>query len=575
MPTSKISALFVLILLSCPALALKETTIFLPAVVESDYGEEGVMATLTVNVRDGSGHVYVDTWPLAKIDTQASARISKEVACETLFIDCSKYDFFYTIRSDAEIVGGPSGGAATTVATLASLLDLEINNHVLITGTINPDGSIGPVSGILEKAQASSEKGYLFLVPEGQSIITTAKEDPLDLGLYAKENLNLSVKEVGNINQAFSYFTNYKIKDVNIKFRKTEGYQKVMDGFGVELINHSKELREECLTKAKKSKIDYNLREELLELCSKSPEEAEDEFKKKNYYSAASIAFSNSISYRHGIRMAEFLSSPDKKEYARDYLSSLKPADFTIDTNNIELFAIIEERYSEAEENLDSGWKEYYSGEYSQSIYYGAYAEERLYTAELWNQHSEEFPVYVATSSENLSSIATETISDAYALLTYSSLLTVNSFSTEADMLIERARESQKKGNYTTAIVLALKARANAELASELAGKTDYTSLIELHRKRALISINQTSSILGQSYFEYAETLKGSNEVAAVTYYTYAEKLSKLNNLVNKSPATAKIVPLEYIEPVKCPMQRFLPGGLSISTLILFLIFMV
>jgi uncharacterized protein len=41
---------------------------------------------------------------------------------------------------------------------------------VAITGTINPDGTIGQVAGILEKAKAAADAGYtLLLVPKGQS----------------------------------------------------------------------------------------------------------------------------------------------------------------------------------------------------------------------------------------------------------------------------------------------------------------------------------------------------------------------------------------------------------------------
>jgi len=538
------------LLIVCPAYALKETTIYMPAVEETDYGQSGVMATLTINVREGSGHVYVDTWPLAKIDTQASARIARDVSCDTLGIDCSNYDFFYTIRSNSEIVGGPSGGAAMAVATLASLLDLQINNHILITGTINPDGSIGPIGGIVEKAQISSEKGGLFLIPEGQSLVEI-DNGSIDAKKYAKENFNLSIVEVRDIKEAFGYFTNYQLKERHLEFTRTESYQNVMEAFGKELISHSKKLQEECIAKAKASKIDYKNREEILALCSQSLDEANDAFSNKAYYSSASLAFSNSISYKYGLKLVGLLESADKKEFTNEYLTFLEKENFEINTSNIELYAIIEERYSEVQDNRELAWKEYYSTNYTHSIYYGSYAEERLYTAVLWNEHSDEFPSYIKTSSEELTAISNEAISDAYSASTYATVIAPNTLSFEAESMIEKAREKQKKGNYYTAIILALKAKANAEVACEISGKEDYAYLVELHRQRALVAINQTNSVIGQSYFEYANTLESTNKVTAIIYYTYAEKLSKISDLINKKPRISKIEPTEFIEPLK------------------------
>ncbi|RLI99312.1 MAG: ATP-dependent protease, partial [Candidatus Aenigmatarchaeota archaeon] len=193
----KLIFLLTLFLLITPCLALKETTIYLPAVEDTGYGHKGALASVTVDIKEeGNGHVYVDTWPLTKVDTQASAIIAKKVACDTLFLDCSTYDFYYTIRSEAQIVGGPSGGAAMTVATLASLLDTKINNNIMITGTINLDGSIGAVAGIIEKAEAVSEMGNTFLIPKRHFIFEENTSGQVDVTKYASEHWNLTVKKV-------------------------------------------------------------------------------------------------------------------------------------------------------------------------------------------------------------------------------------------------------------------------------------------------------------------------------------------------------------------------------------------
>ena len=555
-----------------PVLALKETTIYLPAVQETEYGYEGALATLTVNIKEGEGHVYVDTWPLTKIDTQASARMAKQVACDILNLDCSNYDFFYIIRSEAQIVGGPSGGAAMTIATLSSLLNTTINNNVLITGTINLDGSIGPVSGIMEKAEAVSKKGNTFLIPYGQSVISVEETmnekigplviqqsapKKLDIIKYAKENLNLTVKEVKTVQEAFKYFTNYELKVKEVEFKRTEEYQKVMKKLADDLLNQSNKLKKECEEKLSNSKISYDYEKQVSKLCSLSLNKAKENYNKENYYSAASLAFSNLISYRYGLNLIDLLESENKKYFLKNYLKNIESRIFDVNTSNIELYAIIEERISEVRENLELGWKNYYNENYIQGIYYGSFADSRLYTANLWKEYAEEFPVYIETKAD-LKEISNDVISKVSSILTYISFTTSNKFLDKANDLLNKAKDNYNSKNYYSAIILGLKSEANAELSAEVLQK-DKDYLIELHRKRALISLNKTKSVIGQSYFEYAETLKKDNKDASLTYYTYAEKLSRLNKLLNKEITSEKIEPKEYLSPVSCNYEKAIP----------------
>src|SRR5262249_43492100 len=48
-------------------------------------------------------------------------------------------------------IQGPSASAALTVALLAALRREPLRPEVVMTGTINPDGTIGPVSGVPAK----------------------------------------------------------------------------------------------------------------------------------------------------------------------------------------------------------------------------------------------------------------------------------------------------------------------------------------------------------------------------------------------------------------------------------------
>lgn len=68
-------------------------------------------------------------------------------------------------------VDGPSAGAAMAIAIFARLHDKQIDNGVLITGTIRPNATIGWVGSVEEKAIAARDWGArLLLVPRGQRV---------------------------------------------------------------------------------------------------------------------------------------------------------------------------------------------------------------------------------------------------------------------------------------------------------------------------------------------------------------------------------------------------------------------
>ena len=101
--------------------------ISLLAVTEKDGILEGYVADLSLELsKGGNGRVFMDTIPLTKLDTQISTRFAKEIACDLLDIDCSNYDFIYTIHAESNIIGGPSAGAAITVLTLSSLKGMTL-----------------------------------------------------------------------------------------------------------------------------------------------------------------------------------------------------------------------------------------------------------------------------------------------------------------------------------------------------------------------------------------------------------------------------------------------------------------
>ena len=83
-------------------------------------------------------------------------------------VDRATYKFPIDIQIDTGKVGGPSAGLAFTLAILDRLTPGSItgDDRVAITGTIELDGSVGPVGGVRHKTEAAVREGAkLFLVP--------------------------------------------------------------------------------------------------------------------------------------------------------------------------------------------------------------------------------------------------------------------------------------------------------------------------------------------------------------------------------------------------------------------------
>ena len=187
---------------------------------------EGITMTAEIEAEIGDGRILVNTEPRIGIDLQTSVRTAIEVAEKVTGINLGKTDIVLTILAEEEneIVDGPSAGGCITVALIAAIQGDVLNDTVYMTGTIESDGSIGPIGGVYEKGVAAAEKGAkLFLVPEGQGtiIIREKKEShpfpgmtiityepkQVELQDYLVENgYEISVVEVTNVVDAYPYY---------------------------------------------------------------------------------------------------------------------------------------------------------------------------------------------------------------------------------------------------------------------------------------------------------------------------------------------------------------------------------
>jgi uncharacterized protein len=140
---------------------------------------EGVVLSADIELRPGQGRILIDTKPRIGIDLQSSLRTAVTVAENITGVSFNSTDVILTVsyKEDVDIVDGPSAGAAITIGLIAAVKNASISPDVYITGTVNPDGTVGKVGGILEKAEAAARMGARkFILPKGQTWVTGFRE---------------------------------------------------------------------------------------------------------------------------------------------------------------------------------------------------------------------------------------------------------------------------------------------------------------------------------------------------------------------------------------------------------------
>ncbi len=152
----------------------RSATVYAAAVISG--GEGGTLATITATVRPGHGRIFLTVTPQAELDTQESAQIAAEVAARLAGVPMNFVDVDFSINAPTAIVGGPSAGAAMTVAAYGALTGKQPRKDVVVTGEIRPDGSIGPVGGLVDKLEACAQHGIkYFLIPAGERYVRVAQ----------------------------------------------------------------------------------------------------------------------------------------------------------------------------------------------------------------------------------------------------------------------------------------------------------------------------------------------------------------------------------------------------------------
>jgi hypothetical protein len=113
------------------------------------------------------------------------------------------------------LTDGPSAGMLTTVSMIALMRGVTPRADTTMTGTINPDGTAGPVSGIVQKMEGARAAGLKrFGFPVGTRNHKDLKTgDTVDL-LGVAQNLGLEARELRDLYEAYAFMTNDKLPRV-------------------------------------------------------------------------------------------------------------------------------------------------------------------------------------------------------------------------------------------------------------------------------------------------------------------------------------------------------------------------
>jgi predicted S18 family serine protease len=148
-------------------------------------------------------------------DWRAAAWISAFSAAQTTNTLISDHEFM--VKPGTGHIGGPSAGMLMTATMVALIRGDAIQSGIGMTGTINPDGSIGPVGGIPNKLEGAHKNGIKkFGYPKGQRFSMNARDlnrkdggpvEPEDLIKKGADLGGIEVVEIGDVYDAYHLLT--------------------------------------------------------------------------------------------------------------------------------------------------------------------------------------------------------------------------------------------------------------------------------------------------------------------------------------------------------------------------------
>lgn len=560
----------------------RNVTMLAPAVAETGNGYVGVLTHINATMQNGSGNVYVVTSPLTQVDMQGSAHLAVDVASQLVArdgIDASKYDFSFVVNADSPVVGGPSAGAVMTTAAIALLEGWNISDDVIMTGMINPDGSIGPVGGILEKGEAAAQAGAeFFLIPKGQGIVyqtvtetkkiggftqIVQRRVPVNVSDYLGSKYGIEVIEAEDINDALLYFTGHTFpEEKSSKPVTTEDYESIMGPLSMQLMDEANEsykkagaiFRNASLPTGfwydnPKAKVESSLSNALNAL--KDSRLACSNF---YYYYSISKSFQSLINSRFVTYICTYYNEGDDY-YDTIYQNVSEMVSDALDrAGNAEINGMIslqcvgtaQMRALDARDSLNSSvqyWNSFLkwhdTDNLFSSFYQMAYAAERSSTVDWWLSLSGQFNETGSVNQSWIKEAAGRYYDYASQINAYAGILISESgasqtFINAAQSMLSKA-ESEMDSYPAASLFNSLESTANANIAIEAIDGVD-ADKVGRASEMASYSIQETRAegtepVLAVSYYEFGRSMENQSSGDAMTYYKYSYMISNLLRL--------------------------------------------
>lgn len=554
------SILVIVILL--PNVVAEKGHMRLLAVSETPNGDRGGIADLFLEIKPGSGRVFLETFPLTKLDTQISTRFAKEIACDYADIDCGRFDFFYTINADAPIIAGPSAGAAITVLTFSLIKGERIDKSVAVTGTINSGGLIGPVGGLKAKIEAAEKVGIKkVLIPIGESIENVENQSVV-LNESSNQSINelnesfnledirkdydIEIIEVPTLDEALFEFTGKRFREQTADLTISEDYTNTMKTLAVQLCARSTKLKNRVLN----NKIKDNITKQILDNAINLSDKGKKSFNEHVYYSSASYCFGSNVEFNY-LSLRELNMTDDElKSKVNELRREIEEFDESIENErlrtltDLESYMIVKERLIEAkdfleivEEGIDNN---------NTNVHDLAYAMERVNSAHSWSQFLDNTGKQFDFNDDLVRNACKTKLSEVEERLQYVQLYLPQDLENTRKEL-EYAYQDLAEGNYELCLFKASKAKANVDTILSVFGvrRNNIGDIVD-HKLRVVERnlVEETEKgifpILGYSYFEYANSLKDSDPFSALLYSEYALELSNLD-IYFKKPSSKTI----------------------------------
>ncbi|MEM0017798.1 MAG: S16 family serine protease [Candidatus Korarchaeum sp.] len=560
-----------------------------PAVYQSPDGTlAGTLGNLTVEVEKGEGIVYFSADPLTQIDTQGAARTAALVASYILNVDPRSLNFYYRLESGSTIVGGPSAGAAMTIATVAAILGKQVRGDTIMTGMINLDGTIGPVGGIPQKLQAAAEAGAkVFLLPAGQEIVEEAvpkqvRVGPLVITTVERRKVNvtelgekLGIKVVGvsNVDEALGYMLGLRVERAPPNRPELpEGLRKSLSDWVDGYLRSAGDIRTEVQSKLDKlGTLSKRVVSNLLSDSENYSSTASNELAKGNYYTAASLAFNSVVQAEYARALLnyalqgessvnEMMGRVDSKvKEVGAKVNATRPRDFS----EVEALIAAKTRYYDARDALKRAAELIAKGSYFDSLDWGgihwlAYAYWRADSAANW--------LAVQTQGERaevdesrVREVASAVLYEAESVISYSESLlqeigASSNFLNQANSYMNDASSAFSSKDYYGSIGLSASALAYGTASIHEWFTSDPNAVLKAVKEICYSSINDLLSrnvvpVLALSYAEMASTReRDGDKLSAIAYYELSSAHAHVISLLLRQSGSRVAEVTERIE---------------------------